>query len=220
MEPILDLSHSSSRILICESDSTDKTLEKLHQWSRAQVYTFGNMMKSYPERTHRLAFCRNTLLNKTHDLKADYILVTDFDRFPITVPSFLANFRYNIDDWSVMTASPSDYYYDIWALRTLSDSVMNYDVWRRIGDLERSGKNYCGGKLVDLIITIHQKYMPIEYGLLEVRSAFGGSALYKVNSTYGYQYDGATCEHVSFHLCIRKKIKEEFLLIRNFKLNK
>ncbi|CAF1540048.1 unnamed protein product, partial [Adineta steineri] len=104
IELILDLFHSSSRILICESDSNDKTLEKLNEWSRAQVYTYGNMLKTYSERTDRLAFCRNKLLNKAHDLKADYILVTDLDTFSTTVSSFLSNFRYNIDDWSVMTA--------------------------------------------------------------------------------------------------------------------
>ncbi|CAF1312645.1 unnamed protein product [Adineta steineri] len=221
IEPILDLFHSSSRILICESDSNDKTVEKLYEWSRAQVYTYGNMLRTYPERTDRLAFCRNKLLNKAHDLKADYILVTDLDIFSTTVSSFLSNFRYNIDDWSVMTASSSSSYYDIWALRTLSDSVMNYDVWHRVWDLGRSGKTYCGGKLVDLIITIHQKHMPIEYGLLEVRSAFGGAGLYKVNSTYGCQYNGekTTCEHVPFHLCIREKNQGRIFINSEFQVN-
>ncbi|CAF1442482.1 unnamed protein product [Adineta steineri] len=207
IEPILDLFHPSSRILICESDSNDKTIEKLYQWSRAQVYTYGNMMKSYPGRTDRLEFCRNTLLNKTHDLKADYILVTDIDMFRTTVPSFLSNFRYNIDDWSVMTASSSDPYYDIWALRTLSDSIMNYDIWHRIWDLRKPGKNYCYETLVDLIVRVHQKRIPLEYGLIEVRSAFGGAGLYKANSTYTCQYDGEnnTCEHIEFHLCIREQ---------------
>ncbi|CAF3786324.1 unnamed protein product [Adineta steineri] len=221
IEPILDLFHSSSRILIFESDSNDKTLEKLYEWSRAQVYTYGNKLKSYPERTDRLAFCRNKLLNKARDFKADYILVTDLDTFSTTVSSFLSNFRYNIDDWSVMTASSSSSYYDIWALRTLSDSVMNYDVWHRVWDLQRSSKNYCSETVIDLIIGIHQKHIPVEYGLLEVRSAFGGAGLYKVNSTYGCEYNGAkiTCEHVPFHLCIREKNQGRIFINSEFQIH-
>ncbi|CAF4307597.1 unnamed protein product, partial [Adineta steineri] len=192
VEPIIDLFHPSSRILIFESDSKDKTVEKLYQWPRAQVYTYGNMMKSHPGRTDRLAFCRNTLLNKTRDLKADYILVTDLDAFSAAVPAFLSNFQYNIDDWSVMTTASSGAYSDFWALRTLSDSVMNYDVWRRMGELGGSGKNHCSPTEIRyLVFGIHEKIIPIEYGLLEVRSAFGGAGLYKLNSTYGCQYNGA-----------------------------
>ncbi|CAF4430235.1 unnamed protein product, partial [Adineta steineri] len=36
MEPIINLFHSSSRILIFESDSKDKTVKKLRQWSRIE----------------------------------------------------------------------------------------------------------------------------------------------------------------------------------------
>ncbi|CAF0928145.1 unnamed protein product [Adineta steineri] len=205
IEPILDLFHPSSRILIFESDSNDKTVEKLYQWSRAQVYTYGTLLKKYPDTTKRLAYCRNILLDKAHSLKADYILVTDIDIFSTTVSSFLSNFQYNINDWSVMTVSSSGLYHDIWALRTLSNSVMNYDVWNRIENLEKPKHNYCKQSLIKSIIGIHQKHIPIERGLIEVRSAFGGGGLYRANSTYQCKYNSrsSTCEHVPFHLCIR-----------------
>ncbi|CAF1230630.1 unnamed protein product [Adineta steineri] len=221
VEPIIDLFHPSSRILIFESDSKDKTVEKLYQWPRAQVYAYGNLMKSHPGRTDRLAFCRNTLLSKTRDLKADYILVTDLDAFSTAVPAFLSNFQYNIDDWSVMTTASSGAYSDLWALRTLSDSVMNYDVWRRMGELGgSSGKNHCSPTEIRyLALGIHEKLIPIEYGLLEVRSAFGGAGLYKLNSTYGCQYNGDTCEHVAFHLCIREKNQGRIFINSEFRLN-
>ena len=35
VEPIVNLFHPSSRILICESDSQDKTLEKLYEWMKS-----------------------------------------------------------------------------------------------------------------------------------------------------------------------------------------
>ena len=124
IEPIVDLFHPSSRIIISESDSTDNTLVKLHQWSRAQVYTYGNLLKFIRDRTERIAFCRNKLLEKARELKADYMLILDIDIFATNVSSFLTNFDYDTDDWSVMTANLIEPYYDIWALRTLSDSIL------------------------------------------------------------------------------------------------
>ncbi|CAF0915989.1 unnamed protein product [Adineta steineri] len=221
IEPILDLFHSSSRILILESDSNDKTVEKLYQLSRTQVYAYAKMSKIYPNRTNRLAFCRNILLDKAHDLKADYIFVTDPDIFAVKISSFLSNFQYNINDWSVMTASTNGLYYDIWALRTLSNSVMNYDVWHRICELINPENNYCYQSATNLIIGIHQKHIPIEYGLIEVRSAFGGAGLYRAKSTYKCKYNGenSTCEHVPFHLCVREKNQARIFINSQFQID-
>jgi hypothetical protein len=57
------------------------------------------------------------------------------------------------------------------------------------------------------MISNQQKEIPIQHGLIELRSAFNGAALYKANLTYGCQYSGAhfTCEHVVFHLCTGEK---------------
>jgi hypothetical protein len=220
IEPIVDLFHPSSRILVCESDSTDKTVDKLYQWPRAQIYRYGNLLKAYPDRSERIAFCRNKLLNISHELTADYLLAVDLDMFGTEISAFLSNFRYNTDDWSAMTASAYSAYYDIWALRTLSDSNMNFDVWHRVWDIGRSGKRYCFSSVVDQIIGNHQKGIPAERGLIEVRSAFGGAGLYKANVTYGCKYSGAnaTCEHVPFHLCIREKHQARIFINPEFQL--
>ncbi|CAF3849032.1 unnamed protein product [Rotaria sordida] len=105
-----------------------------------------------------------------------------------------------------MTANAFEQYYDIWALRTLSDTILNYDVWHRIWSMEAIG-SYCDDSLLKNILHIHQKPFPIERDLLEVRSAFGGAGLYKMDSTKNCYYSGArdTCEHVPFHLCMREK---------------
>ncbi len=207
MESIVDLFHPSSRILICESYSTDKTVEKLKQWSRAQVYAYGDTLKAPASRTERIAFCRNKLLNVSQEITADYLLVIDSDMTGTNTSAVIANFRYNTDDWSVMTAVTIGTYYDIWALRTLSESIINYDVWRQIPIIAYSGKGYCYQSVLEKLISDHQKKIPIDYGLIEVRSAFNGAGLYKANATYGCQYSGETCEHVSFNLCIRDKNK-------------
>lgn len=218
-EAILDLFHPSSRILICESDSSDKTVDKLLKWSRAQLYTYGHMSSIYPARSERIAFCRNKLLNVSREITADYLLMTDLDVFASKIPAFISSFRYNTDQWAAMTAS-SGIYYDIWALRTLSDSVMNFDVWHRISKIQSEEKSYCSQSVTDQIIGNHQKLIPVHRGLVEVRSAFNGAGLYKANLTYGCTYSGAntTCEHVPFHQCIREKnhgrifINPEFLV--------
>jgi hypothetical protein len=206
VEPIIDLFHPSSRIIILESDSTDNTLQKLKQWSRAQVYTYGNLSTSLLYRTERIAFCRNKLLEKARQVQADYMLVLDMDIFAANMSSFLTNFDYDTDDWSVMTANLVEPYYDIWALRTLSDTVLNYDIWNRIRGMQFI-TDYCGDSLIKNIVNIHQKSYPIERGLLEVRSAFGGAGLYKMVATEDCNYsdEGHTCEHVAFHAFMREK---------------
>ena len=78
VEPIVDLFHPSSRILILESDSTDNTLAKLRQWSRAKVYSYGNLTKKIPHRTERIAYCRNELLAKASKLEPDYLFILGF----------------------------------------------------------------------------------------------------------------------------------------------
>jgi hypothetical protein len=147
-------------------------------------------------------------------------LAVDLDMFGTKISAFLSNFRYNTDDWSAMTASAYSAYYDIWALRTLSDSNMNFDVWHRIWDIGRTKNRYCSSSVVDQIIGNHQKGIPAERGLIEVRSAFGGAGLYKANVTYGCKYSGAnaTCEHVPFHLCIREKHQARIFINPEFQI--
>jgi hypothetical protein len=206
VEPIIDLFHPSSQIIILESDSTDNTFAKLKQWSRPQLYTDGNLSTTIPSRTERIAYCRNKLLEKARQIEPDYLLVLDLDIFATNVSSFLTNFDYDTGDWSVMTANLLDIYYDIWAVRTLSESILNYDVWHRIWALQQITE-YCFNSLVEHIDYRHKKPFPVERGLLEVRSAFGGAGLYKMEATEGCDYSGkpTTCEHVAFHICMRDK---------------
>jgi len=217
IESIIDLFHPTSRIIFIESDSKDNTLAKLRQWSRAEVYTDGNLSRIIPERPERIAYCRNELLDKARQLKADYMLFIDVDIYAANVSSFLSNFEYDTDDWSVMTANLLKKYYDIWALRTLSDSILNFDVWHRLWALQLAN-GYCFDSLVKNIIEIHQKPYPPDRNLLEVRSAFDGAGLYKMAATVGCNYSGDfyTCEHVPFHTCMREKNQAKIFINPKF----
>ena len=219
IEPVIDLFHPTSQILILESDSSDKTLLKLQNWSRPKVYSYGRLRNKLPGHTELIAYCRNELLKKAYALSPDYILVTDLDRFAPELSAFLSNFRYNTDDWSAMTATGVYGYFDLWPLRTLSDSVLNFDVWVRIGEIAASNPEYCRDSISKQIIDVHQHtVIPVERGLIEVRSAFGGTGLYKANATRGCTYDGKgfKCEHVSFNLCIREKNKGRIFINPEF----
>jgi len=207
VEPIVDLFHPTSRILILESDSTDKTYEKLRQWGRAEVYSYGNLSIPIPRRTERIAYCRNELLNKARAIQPDYMLILDLDIFATNVSSFLSNFDYNTDDWSVMTANLlKEKYYDIWALRTFSETIMNFDCWHRVWALGFHNK-FCLDQVIEKTITIHQKPLAADRPLIEVRSAFDGAAIYKMDATEGCSYSGDyhTCEHAPFHICMRER---------------
>lgn len=221
VEQIINLFHSSSRILIFESDSTDKTLETLRRWPNAKVYSGGRLKPTIPSRSERIAYCRNTLLYKARFLEPDYLLTTDLDIFSGSLRAFLTNFDYETDDWSVMTGNVGGSYYDIWALRTLSDSNLNYDVWEKIWTLIRGDMKYCGESVINQVIGIHQKTMPFSHDLLEVRSAFSGAGLYKMKSTKNCNYFGenTTCEHVPFHLCIREKNQGRIFINPRFRVD-
>lgn len=219
-EQILRLFHSSSEILIFESDSTDDTLAALQNWTKAHIYSGGQLEPIIPDRSERIAFCRNTLLQEARKFNPDYLLTVDLDVFAASVPAFLTNFDYDMNDWSAMTANVDEVYYDIWALRTLSDTNLNYDIWKKVWDLNEIYIFPCGNSIIDEVIRIHQKILPTTRPLLEVRSAFCGAALYKMESTKNCLYSGEnrTCEHVPFHLCMRENNQARIFINPKFRI--
>jgi hypothetical protein len=208
--PILKL-FKDYRVLLGESDSTDSTLMYFRHWkdedSKVHVHSYGNLTATYSKnRAHRIAFCRNDLLQivrKTNWInEARFILVMDIDinANPIlTVDNFLTNFEYDARDWAVMTASQTKLYYDIWAVRS---DTLNYDCWEIVDHLkhqEIARKMY---------IYVHTKPIPRNFGLIPVRSAFGGFGVYQtayLNNCSYEAFDKKTeqkCEHVSFNDCV------------------
>jgi hypothetical protein len=199
------------RIFLGESDSLDSTLLNFRQWknedSKVHVYTYGNLTAAYSKnRAHRIAFCRNDLLRTIRQnnwiRKAKFLLVMDIDinATPIlTVDNFLTNFEYDIRDWAVMTASQTKRYYDVWAVRT---HTLNYDCWEIVDPLKHQE---IGRKMY---IYVHTRPIPREFGLISVRSAFGGFSVYQtvyLNNCYYEAFDKTTkqkCEHISFHDCV------------------
>lgn len=201
-------------ILLGESDSIDQTLVLLQKWSAidpsVEVTAYGNLNKLYKSRTKRIAHCRNNLLNVARSRgwlkEATFFMVLDVDRTAskvLTRSNFLSNFKYDLREWAVMTASQVDHYYDIWPLR---NSVVTYDCWKLVNAYVKALREI--GKKI--FVTIHMKPIPKHHHLIEVQSAFGGFGIYQTqylaNCTYVGSYpdtDMDVCEHVSFHDCIR-----------------
>ncbi|MEH2383915.1 MAG: hypothetical protein V7K27_34345 [Nostoc sp.] len=200
------------QFIIIESDSNDKTIEMLKDYQRKNpnimIISLGSLLNDLPLRTHRIAYCRNKFLEiieSCHKLRAfDYLGVFDMDGINnlLSPKSVFSCFEY--DNWDVMTANQLIKYYDIWALR--HPQWCPGDCWTEINTCKDIFGYIPSEKL---FIKRRQIFIPKETPPIEVESAFGGFALYKINSILGCRYSGGNdnnevCEHVEFHRQIRK----------------
>jgi hypothetical protein len=204
-------------LIIYENDSTDKTREILVQNKKSNyIYIFEDNITE-PRRTMRIANGRNKILEKIRELNNknyyDYLIMLDMDDINYSgtfIESIKTCFEY--DNWDILTGNQSNTYYDLWALRKKDD--MEYDCWRMVN------KNASNPDAHN--IYVQSKYKNYEpNSLLEVDSAFGGIAIYKLSSIpnncnyIGEYEDGSEyCEHVEFHRCIKNSGKNIYINTR------
>ena len=196
-----------------ESDSDDKTLNSLKKLSKQKknfrYKSFGRLIKRFPTNSERIAFCRNKCLEELKKVKnswVKYLIVVDADGVCKNINSDVIKDSISKEGWSVITANVKGSYYDIWALRHKVWSPN--DCWEatkyelNIGSsrFESESRN-----IYSRMIKIHPSK-----SFIEVDSAFGGLAIYKVSSIpkdakyIGLCKDGTkVCEHVSFHESIK-----------------
>lgn len=183
---------SSVKCIFVESDSTDNSLDLLNLFALEQkntnIISMGNLIKNYPHRTQRTAFCRNIYLDEVEKIKDTYplLLIMDMDdinSYPIQTESILSNFRY--DHWDMITANNPDGYYDIWALR--HPYWMPYDCWKAVGDRPSfiSNEDAINMHVRSKIIKID-----VNHPLIQVESAFSGMAFVKTDSIKGARHVG------------------------------
>lgn len=205
-EEIIQLFHPESKIFVLDLNSTDKTFAELKEWKRAKVFNYKDVIDA-TNQDKEMIVCHNELLAKAHKMHADFMLVVDPKIFASSVPAFISNFEWNFKEWSVMTANlKRKSYDDIASLRTLSEAVINFDIWERFFSMVDSN-NYCNDTVLKNLIDVHRKKIPPKHNLIEVRSAFGGAALYHMNATKNCKYSGQphVSTHVEFHLCLKEK---------------
>jgi len=200
--------------LIVESDSSDNTVEKLHELQTEvrnfRFITVGNLLPGMPIRTNRIAFCRNRYLDelRTNAIykDIDYVVVADLDGLnrSITPEAFWSCFQKT--GWDVCTANQRGPYYDIWSLR--HPEWCPGDCWSEYKSLLRNNV----GREKALVTAVHSKMIviPETADWIEVDAAFGGIAIYRKDVMIASEYAGLTetgeevCDNVPFH----KKIKE------------
>jgi len=130
---------------------------------------------------------RNMYLKFVHENKDafDYMMVIDpFTALsmPLKKDSFNCMLSHNVSSWDTVFANQSYKYYDIHNLITDTINIKNV-----------TPEN------VGVFIKNEQKHIPSNMGLIPVKSAFGGFAIYKtyvLDSNNKYTVDG----HVSFNL--------------------
>ena len=189
-------------IIILENDSTDNTSTLLVNWSKTQsnniqkhVIFKNNLDETYPLRAHRLAYCRNTILNYIVDnnihLSYQYAMHCDLDdRFWLVDYNSMCNcFQYDLESWDAMSCvNTNKDYYDYWALRC-EQSWFNINIF----SCKANGIDYT--TKVDSFKTLLKN----TNGLIPVTSSFNGLAIYKMNSIiycrYSAEYKCSICNN-------------------------
>jgi|UPI00036A67E2 hypothetical protein len=209
------------KTLIIESDSTDETLRRLSSFSieKANFHfvSLGNLRESIPSRTARIAFCRNAYMDFL-DAEArddDLVVIADLDGANRDLTKSRLAAIWEREDWDACTANQQFAYFDIWALRAEGwsevDWVQEYDSLVAGG---MSPRKALKNALYKKMIKINDKSEWIS-----VDSAFGGLGIYRYKAIRGLRYKGELngreiCEHVPFHLGIRERGGEIFIVPR------
>ena len=201
---------NSYKLIIYENDSTDNTRKILEENKKNNyLYIFENNVEE-PLRTKRIANGRNKILNKVREIntnnKYDYLIMMDLDdvnssgKFVDSIESCFKNM-----DWDVLTGNQSTTYYDMWAFR--KKGLLDYDCWKEVDKAINNGMNRDDAEN-KYVWDVIGKFEKNEF--IEVDSAFGGIAIYKLKNIpkscyYIGNYDDGSeqCEHVQFHKCIK-----------------
>ena len=197
----------SSKIIIYENDSVDKTLEILSTWNNENFIKLITEKNVKGIRTERIAYARNILYKEAMKHNFDLLIIIDLDNVisNLSPESIMSCFKKEIvEDWAMLGANQTGNYYDLFALRTFDD-WMPFD-WLKCRDIEGKTHNYCLDNRFRNILQTNK--------LLEVKSCFGGTAIYKRqyldNCDYGkgFQMNGDKklefCEHINFNEGVKK----------------
>jgi hypothetical protein len=179
-------------IIIFENDSTDKTREMLITWSKISIMNVkkhiilkNDLEKIYPLRAHRLAYCRNYILNYIFDNNLhhtyDYAIHCDLDErfWGVDFQSIANCFQYDLESWDVMTCvNKNRKYYDFWALRC-DTSWFNINIFS------------CAANNIDYNTKVEsfENLLKNTNGLISTTSSFNGLGIYKLQSIIYCRYN-------------------------------
>lgn len=206
---------------LVESDSEDDTIDVLKSLSQSnnsfRFVSLGKIQKAEHPRTIGMAIARNKYLQELREnseyKNIDILAVADFNGLNSKLTRESINSCFEIETWDACFANQSGRYYDIWALRhpiwSPNDCWQQHEFFRKYYRFPEYA--------LSLSIRSRMIHIPLDNDWIEVESAFGGFALYKVASLAHGKYEGispdgqAICEHVPFHKTMRDNQKRLFI---------
>ena len=209
-------------VIIYENDSVDSTRDILLKNKKSNYYYILENNVKLDSRTARLANGRNHIIDKIFERQKveerayknpyDFFIMIDMDDVigsEKIVTTIDTCFKYK--DWDMLAANQSNLYYDIWAYRKKGHKET--DCWLDVEKDINNGVDY--GKALFDNVTHFSAAKPVG-GLIEVISAFGGVAIYKISSIEGCRYSGILnyreiCEHVPMHECMVNNGKKIYI---------
>ena len=197
------------KIAVFENDSKDSTYQKLSLLAQRGELTLlhdSGLDRQFPQRTARLAYARNQLLQWAQAQgAADHICFADLDGIvnsSMNADGFLSNFSLAAV-WDGVFPVNDDFYYDVYTMRQKDISNDNYA--EAMGRVDASI-----GKRLARWLAGHSKLLDLRAmdGWLPVDSAFGGMSIYKYQAIISRRFIGLDAdnnevgEHVSVNLNI------------------
>ena len=184
-------------IIIFENDSLDNTRNLLTSWASCSNVNIikhlildNNLNSRFPQRAHRLAYCRNQILNYIFDNKLDnqyqYAIHCDLDdRFwSIDYDSIFNCFQYDLNSWDAMFPVNTNLsYYDYWALRC-DQTWFNKNIF--CCEIENNDKCI---EFENHVQELFEFLRMNKNCLISVRSAFNGIGIYKLKSLNNCRYN-------------------------------
>lgn len=197
------------------SDTSDASSSLLRAWlddgRQGKVLDLGPLAERLPLRTARIAEARNACLDLIRGSAwagYDHLVVADMDDVlaePLDITSFgsAADWLDAAPDRAGVFANAIPRYYDIWALR--HDTWCPGDCWHRIWGRPAS-QSFEAAKFREAFA--RQIELPPHLPPIEVRSAFGGLGIYRMEFALDARYTGIDAqgrevsEHVAFNAAI------------------
>ena len=226
LSKLKDYGHDLTFFLV-ESDSKDKTLEKLRTMAcNMEDFSYesvGNLRSSMPDRIDRLVFCRNRYMQffLSNIADFDFLLVADLDEVNLEISwDGVLNELSRTASNRVFFPSNAGHYYDVYALRSECWPNSMLLSWVSMAlRIVRCPKltRYLMGTVTRQITSFELK------SRTTVSSAFGGlaiygAALFSADSKYVHTYDSmgiSECEHVGLNFSLAKRA-DEMVIIKDW----
>ena len=190
----------SCKCYVFENDSADGSAECLdyfagvRPWFEVKHETLGGIDSRgfEPERTERLAYCRNKCLEWVRRNPATWTIVLDTDPAGGFSIDGVMNSIAQLGSISESGAMAS------YSLYRKPEGIAHYDAWAARPNWWRDRRNEIG-------MTWFSAFLPpVGSPPVAMNSAFGGLCVYRTEAFLSGRYSGEDCEHVPHH----RRIKE------------